>query len=77
MSIYEIIPIDDDLYGGELKDGKPHGRGILKYFYNVKPDGKYVGEFKDGKRAKAPGPCMMARPMLGKGNMTSFMAGAH
>ena len=50
MSIYEIIRIDDDLYGGELKDGKPHGKGILKYFYNGKADGKYVGEFKDGKR---------------------------
>ena len=50
MSIYEIIRIDDDLYGGELKDGKPHDRGILKYFYNGKDDGKYVGEFKDGKR---------------------------
>jgi len=50
MSIYEIIRIDDDLYGGELKDGKLPGRGILKYFYNGKADGKYIGEFKDGKR---------------------------
>ena len=50
MSIYEIIRIDDDMYGGELRDGKPHGKGILKYHYNGKADGKYVGEFKDGKR---------------------------
>lgn len=50
MSIYEIIRIDDDMYGGELRDGKPHGKGILKYYYNGKADGKYVGAFKDGKR---------------------------
>ena len=34
MSIYEIIRIDDDMYVGELRDGKPHGKGILKYYYN-------------------------------------------
>ena len=41
---------DDDIYGGELKDGKPHGKGILKYYHNGKAEGKYVGTFKDGKR---------------------------
>ena len=38
---------DDDVYGGETKDGKPHGKGILKYYYNGNADGRYVGEFKD------------------------------
>ena len=42
---------DDDVYGGETKDGKPHGKGILKYYYNGNADGRYVGEFKDGKRS--------------------------
>ena len=50
MRIYEIIRIDDELYGGELKEGKPHGKGILRYYSNGKCDAKYIGEFKDGKR---------------------------
>ena len=51
MGIYEIIRIDDSfLYGGETKDGKPNGKGILKYYSNGKCDSKYIGEFKDGKR---------------------------
>ena len=46
-----IIRIDDDdVYGGETKDGKPHGKGILKYYHNGKVEGRYVGMFKDGKR---------------------------
>ena len=49
MNNATIIRIDDDIYGGEIKDGKPHGKGILKYYYNGKADGRYVGEFKDGK----------------------------
>ena len=27
-----IIRIEDDVYVGEIKDGKPHGYGRLKYF---------------------------------------------
>ena len=45
-----IIRIDDDVYGGETMDGKPHGKGILKYYHNGKAEGRYIGEFKDGKR---------------------------
>ncbi len=45
-----IIQINDDVYGGETKDGKPHGKGILKYYHNGKAQGRYIGEFKDGKR---------------------------
>ena len=41
---------DDDVYGGEVKNGKPHGKGILKYYHNGKAEGRYVGSFKDGKR---------------------------
>ena len=41
---------DDDVYGGETKDGKPHGMGRLKYFYEGKAEASYVGEFKEGKR---------------------------
>ena len=45
-----IIQINDDVYGGETKDGMPHGKGILKYYHNGKAGGRYIGEFKDGKR---------------------------
>ena len=45
-----IIRIDDDVYAGEIKDGKPHGKGIWKYYHEGKAEGRYVGEFKDGKR---------------------------
>ena len=38
------------VYIGELKDGKPHGKGILRYYSNGQCDAKYIGEFKDGKR---------------------------
>ena len=45
-----IIRIDDDLYAGEVKDGKPHGYGRLKYFYEGKAESSYIGEFKEGNR---------------------------
>ena len=48
MSMYELTLIEGvegGVYIGKLKNGKPHGKGILKYH-----DGsKYVGEFEDGK----------------------------
>jgi hypothetical protein len=50
MSIYKIIRINNSLYGGELKNGKPHGQGRIKYFYEGKAEANYVGDFKDGKR---------------------------
>jgi hypothetical protein len=45
-----IIRIDDDVYAGEVKDGKPHVKGIWKYYHEGKAEGRYVGGFKDGKR---------------------------
>ena len=45
-----ILRIEDDVYAGEVKDGKPNGKGILRYYHNGKAEGRYVGEFKDGKR---------------------------
>ena len=45
-----IIQINEDVYGGETKDGIPNGKGILKYYHNGKAGGRYIGEFKDGKR---------------------------
>ena len=45
-----IIRFENDVYGGETKDGKPHGKGILRYYHNGKAEGRYIGEFKDGKR---------------------------
>ena len=50
MGLIKIIRINDDIYGGELKGGKPHGNGRLKYFYEGKAEASYVGEFKEGKR---------------------------
>ena len=45
MSVYELTLVEGGVYIGKLKNGKPHGKGILKYH-----DGsKYVGEFEDGK----------------------------
>ena len=44
MNMYELILVEDGVYVGEIKKGKPHGKGILKY-----TNSKYVGEFKDGK----------------------------
>ena len=45
-----IIRIDNDVYAGQIKDGKPHGYGRLKYFYEGKAESSYVGEFKEGNR---------------------------
>ena len=45
-----IIRIEDDVYAGEIKDGKPHGKGIWTYYHEGKAEGKYIGEFKEGKR---------------------------
>ena len=45
-----IIRIEDDVYAGEVKEGKPHGKGIFKYYHNGKAEGRYTGMFKDGKR---------------------------
>ena len=45
-----IIRIDNDVYAGEIKDGKPHGQGIWKYYHEGKAEGRYVGEFKEGNR---------------------------
>ena len=41
-----IIFPDETKYVGEVKNGKPHGKGTLTY-----PDkgGKYVGQWKNGK----------------------------
>jgi len=50
MSNIQILRIDGDLYAGEIKNGKPHGKGVLKYYYKGKPEGKYIGEFKEGRR---------------------------
>ena len=40
-----IIRIEDDVYAGEIKDGKPHGIGSYTWSDGV----KYEGEWKDGK----------------------------
>ena len=45
MNIYEILLVEDGVYVGEIKKGKPNGRGVLKYSNGS----KYVGEFKEGK----------------------------
>ena len=45
-----IIRIDNDVYAGQIKDGKPHGYGRLRYFYEGKAESSYVGEFKEGNR---------------------------
>ena len=45
MNIYEILLVEDGVYVGEIKKGKPHGRGVLKYSNGS----KYVGEFQEGK----------------------------
>ena len=29
MTVTHILRIDNDIYGGEIKDGKPHGKGKL------------------------------------------------
>ena len=50
MSNIHILRINGDLYARETKDGKPHGKGVLKYYYDGKAEGKYIGEFKEGRR---------------------------
>ena len=45
MNIYEILLVEDGVYVGEIKKGKPNGRGVLKYYNGS----KYVGEFQEGK----------------------------
>ena len=45
MNMYEILLVEDGVYVGEIKKGKPHGRGVLKYSNGS----KYVGEFQEGK----------------------------
>ena len=44
MNKYRLLLVKEGVYVGEIKNGKPHGKGILKY-----TNSKYVGEFKDGK----------------------------
>ena len=38
---------DTSIYVGEIKNGKPNGKGT--FTYPIFMGGKYVGEFKDGK----------------------------
>ena len=45
MNMYELILVEDGVYVGEIKKGKPHGKGILKYTNGS----RYVGEFQEGK----------------------------
>ena len=45
MSMYELTLVEDGVYVGKLKNGKPHGKGILKYTNGS----RYVGEFEEGK----------------------------
>ena len=45
MSMYELTLVEDGVYVGEIKKGKPHGKGILKYTNGS----RYVGEFEEGK----------------------------
>ena len=45
MNMYELILVEDGVYVGEIKKGKPHGKGILKYTNGS----RYVGEFEEGK----------------------------
>ena len=40
------LPISGDIYDGEWKDGKYHGKGTIEYSDST----KYLGEWKDGKR---------------------------
>ena len=44
MNMYEILLVEDGVYVGEIKKGKPRGRGVLKYSNGS----KYVGEFEEG-----------------------------
>jgi len=45
MNMYELILVEDGVYVGEIKKGKPNGKGILKYTNGS----RYVGEFEEGK----------------------------
>ena len=36
MTVTHILRIDNNIYGGEIKDGKPHGKGMLKYYQDGK-----------------------------------------
>ena len=55
----------DDAYEGEVKDGKPHGRGKL-ILTTEHGDGTYEGDFKDGlqhgrgKFLLADGSCLIS-----------------
>ncbi|NLZ27416.1 MAG: hypothetical protein GX887_00445 [Firmicutes bacterium] len=46
-NVKKTIEIPEGSYTGFVKNGKPHGEGILLY----KDGGKYTGEFKSGKRS--------------------------
>ena len=50
MTVTHILRIDNNVYGGEIKDGKPHGKGVLKYYQDGKLEGRYIGDFKNGLR---------------------------
>jgi hypothetical protein len=45
MRLYKFLLVEGGVYIGELKKGKPHGKGIFKYSNGS----KYVGEFIEGK----------------------------
>ena len=40
MTVTHILRIDNNIYGGEIKDGKPHGKGMLKYYQDGKLEGR-------------------------------------
>ena len=42
----KIVFVNGDLYEGETKNGKMHGKGIMRYAHGI----FYEGEWKDGKR---------------------------
>lgn len=46
-NVKKTIEMPEGSYTGFVKNGKPHGEGVLLY----KDGGKYTGEFKSGKRS--------------------------
>ena len=46
LTLVEVPFYIGGTYSGEFKDGKPHGKGAVRF----DGDGTYSGEFKDGKR---------------------------